>query len=50
MSWEAPVNVALIRNPVNWVIVVLMLIFAMLIAEVLIQFIKSPCGCHSTKE
>lgn len=48
MAWESPVNIALIKNPLNWAIVVLMLIFAMLIAEAIIQLVKGPCSCHST--
>lgn len=34
---ESPVNVALIKNPINWIIVFLMLAFAMLIAEAIFQ-------------
>lgn len=34
---ESPVNVALIKNPINWMIVFLMLAFALLIAEAIFQ-------------
>lgn len=45
----AAVNVALIKNPINWVIVFLMLTFAMLIAESIFQLSGNACGCHSNK-
>jgi hypothetical protein len=48
---EAPVNIALIKNPINWFIVILMVIFAIFIAEMIVMWIKgAPCACNSTKQ
>lgn len=48
---ENPVNIAIIKNPLNWVIIFLMLAFAMLIAEVLFQYMGNDiCGCSHTGE
>lgn len=46
MDW-LPINKAIIANPINWLIVLLMLIFAIFIAEALAQLSgkKSGCGC-----
>lgn len=45
----AAVNVAIIKNPINWIIIFLMIFFAMLIAESIFQLAGvKPCSCHST--
>lgn len=45
MDW--PINKAIIANPVNWAIVLLMLVFAIYIAELLAVWAgkKGSCGC-----
>lgn len=39
MDW--PVNVAIIKSPINWVIVFLMIVFAIFIAESLGKYFTS---------
>lgn len=49
---DAAVNWVLIKNPINWIIIFLMLIFAMFIVESLFQLMGNnvPCGCHSSEK
>jgi hypothetical protein len=46
---DIPINTAVIAQPLNWIIVFLMLVFSMLIMETLMAFagVKAPCGCNS---
>lgn len=42
-----PLNIPVISNPINWIIVFLMLVFSMFIVESLMALsgVKAPCGC-----
>lgn len=46
---DLPINTAVIAQPLNWIIVFLMLVFSMLIVESLMTFVgvNPPCGCNS---
>lgn len=41
-----PVNVAIIKSPINWIIIFLMVMFAILIAELFIKGLKPHCTCE----
>lgn len=43
-----PLNFPVLRSPMNWIIVFLMLVFSMFIVESVMALagIKSPCGCQ----
>lgn len=46
---DLPINTAVIAQPLNWIIIFLMLIFSMLIMESMMALagINPPCGCNS---
>lgn len=47
---ESPVNTALFFSPVNWIIVFLMLAFAMFIGEAFLQWFNPQlCGNNGSK-
>lgn len=48
---DFPINTALISNPINWIIILLMIVFAMFIMEILLAYAGvTACGCHKSKE
>jgi hypothetical protein len=41
-----PINTTIMANPLNWIIIFLMLVFSMFIADILMRYAGSaPCGC-----
>lgn len=46
---DLPINTAVIAQPLNWIIIFLMLVFSMFIIESMLALagIKAPCGCNS---
>lgn len=44
------INWPLIKNPINWLIVFLMIVFAALVAENLCALVHGPCGCNKSEK